>query len=250
MSGRPALLLALAMIGSCTGPLEPASQVVVVVGGDPRINELEVSVLSENGRDLEDTRTIRLKEREDTGRALPTSFTLAPADPDHPDAHRFRLVVTGRWKLAGGAIPLVRKIVIAGFSADKTTVLPLVLSTECVDELCGCSGWQADACPETCEPPSITHAAGCGPVPDHTRLAEIDPGAELSALAAGIGNCSPGEVLDASGQCADLDECAFGLDDCNTTPPACVNEMSGEYGWQCRCPSGFSGNGVGPNGCR
>lgn len=252
MRGRrwvAALAVAVGCVAACTGASEPTSQVVVLVGGEPRVDELVVTVLTENGRNLVATTRMKLAERGDTGRRLPTSFTLVPADPEHPEAHRFRLVVTGRSTLAGESLPLVRRIVVGGFSAGKTTLLPVVLSSDCVDELCRCS-WAQDSCQETCEPPSIAHAARCVPVPDHARLAEIEPGDELHALAGGVGGCSSGEILDPSGQCADLDECAFGLDDCDTAPAACVNELSGAFGWQCRCPSGFQGDGVGSDGCR
>lgn len=237
-----------ASVAGCTGNPEPATQVVVLVGGDPRIEDVRVAVLNENGRNVAEDRLIGLAQQ-DSGRRLPTSFTIVPDDFDDPDAHRFRLAVTGRWTQSGEKVPLVRRIVVGGFSPGKTTLLPLVLSGECADQVCGC-GWTDDTCSETCEPRSVAHAPGCVPVPNYAQLTEIEPGEELEKVASGFGRCGAGQLLSPSGICADLDECAFGLDDCAVTPPACVNELSGQFGWQCRCPSGFRGDGVGPDGCR
>lgn len=242
-------IVGLLVYAGCTGTPEPATQVVVLVGGEPRIDELVVTVQTENGRNLVATTTIQVPPDPESRRRLPTSFTLVPGDPERPEAYRFRLVVTGRRSLAGQRFPLVRRIVVGGFSRGETTLLPLVLSSDCIDETCGCD-WKQDTCADTCEPASIGRAAGCAPVPEYAELAAIEPGDELAALAHGAGGCRQGEVLDANGQCADLDECAFGLDDCDFMPQACVNEMSGRFGWQCRCPAGYRGTGVGPDGCQ
>ncbi len=243
----PLTCLLCAACGSSTP--EAISQVVVLVAGDPQIDELVVSVLSENGRNLAETSTISLPRPSDEKPRLPTSFTLIPADPESPEAHRFRLAITGRRVIAGQHIPLVRRIVVAGFSRHETTLLPVVLSRDCWNETCGCD-WTHDACSENCVPETIARNAGCQPVADYSKLAAIEPGEELDALARGAGGCSRGEVLDPSGQCTDLDECAFFLDDCDTSPRACINEKSGRYGYRCSCPEGFSGSGTGPDGCQ
>ncbi len=52
---------------------------------------------------------------------------------------------------------------------------------------------------------------------------------------------------DASAMCVDIDECAEGLDNCDTDPKACRNR---EGGFVCRCPTNYAGTGVGPEGCK
>ena len=42
------------------------------------------------------------------------------------------------------------------------------------------------------------------------------------------------------------DECALNTDNCDDAPNACVNTDSG---FNCVCPAGFTGDGIGPNGC-
>jgi hypothetical protein len=60
--------------------------------------------------------------------------------------------------------------------------------------------------------------------------------------------CANGSEPDEAGVCADIDECARQLDDCDEAPPACMNLGSG-LGFACACPSGYRGEGRGENGC-
>jgi hypothetical protein len=66
--------------------------------------------------------------------------------------------------------------------------------------------------------------------------------------AAGPLECSSGSQLDDAGVCADVDECARGLDDCDDEPRACSNLGNGP-GFMCACPSGYRGDGRGESGC-
>ena len=60
--------------------------------------------------------------------------------------------------------------------------------------------------------------------------------------------CKTGFERVGENQCADIDECEQEMDDCDTTPDACVNRDKGR-GFVCECPMGFEGNGRGENGC-
>jgi hypothetical protein len=44
-----------------------------------------------------------------------------------------------------------------------------------------------------------------------------------------------------------VDECRAGPDNCDGSPDACVNTAGG---FECQCPSGYTGNGRGDSGCR
>lgn len=50
-------------------------------------------------------------------------------------------------------------------------------------------------------------------------------------------------------QCADLDECAEDEDNCDDDPDACVNRTPDQGYFECECPEGFDGDGVGGDGC-
>lgn len=62
--------------------------------------------------------------------------------------------------------------------------------------------------------------------------------------------CPAGQVCVLNGQAtacmADLDECAMGTDNCDDEPNACTNTLGS---FMCACPSGYTGNGQGANGC-
>jgi alpha-tubulin suppressor-like RCC1 family protein len=60
--------------------------------------------------------------------------------------------------------------------------------------------------------------------------------------------CRTGFERVGNNQCADVDECEQGLDDCDPAPDACKNRDNGR-GYVCECPMGFVGNGIGDNGC-
>ena len=60
--------------------------------------------------------------------------------------------------------------------------------------------------------------------------------------------CKTGFERVGENQCADIDECEQELDDCDTSPDACVNRDNGR-GYVCECPKGFEGNGREENGC-
>jgi hypothetical protein len=62
--------------------------------------------------------------------------------------------------------------------------------------------------------------------------------------------CDPGFALD-GGTCADIDECADpSAHDCDPAVDACVNLTGGSPGYMCRCPSGYTGSGMGEDSCR
>lgn len=246
---RIARLLLVASLCACDPGIEPATQVIVVVGGDPRIEALEIRVRSENALQFVEDRSLTLEMRGENadGRRLPTSFTLVPSPRD--PAPRFRLEVVGLKGFAGGRVPFVRSIVTGPFAPGQTTLLPMALVSACADEGCGCD-WEERTCSQTCEPPAPGVVARCAAIPSYAKLVEVEPGLELEALQQGLGGCSTQERPGPSGECVDLDECAFGLDDCDRDPQACVNEVSGKYGFACHCPPGTRGEGVGPDGCR
>lgn len=249
-SSRRGALLALACsLFTCAEENErPITQVIVVVAGDPRIESLSISLQSENGRNVSDAQRMVLAKRQD-GAHLPTSFTLVPPVDNMGETTRFRLVVTGEQPTSSGTVPLVRNIAVAPFSPGKTTLLSMVLSRSCALETCGCSFMQ-DTCADTCLPPGINTLAGCRAVPVYARLAEVEPGQELTQLQQGAGGCAPGEELSATAICTDLDECEYGFHECDREPFACVNEVSGAARYRCQCPTGTRGNGIGPDGCR
>jgi hypothetical protein len=63
----------------------------------------------------------------------------------------------------------------------------------------------------------------------------------------GVSRCVCASGYEGNGaSCADIDECALGRDDCDTSPRACVNEAGG---YRCQCPIGYMGSGVGEAGC-
>jgi hypothetical protein len=61
-------------------------------------------------------------------------------------------------------------------------------------------------------------------------------------------SCEQGSERTDAGACLDVDECARGLDDCDDVPSACVNLENG-LGFSCACPTGYRGEGRGPDGC-
>lgn len=244
---RVALGFVLASCVGCGAETEPATQVIVLVGGDPRIDALQIRVRSESALQFVEDRQITLPRIDSEGRRLPTSFTIVPNARDPAD--RFRIDIVGFETRESVGIPFVRRIAIGTFSSGRTTLLPIALTTVCANEKCGCE-WADAACSQTCEPPSLAESTRCVAVPIYPKLAEVEPGEEREALARGVGGCKRGERLDAKGQCADLDECTFGLDNCDHAPLACENEVAGEYPFACHCPRGYTGEGEGPNGCR
>lgn len=244
---KRALLLLVPTLLCCEGTPGPVTQVVVVVGGDPRVSALEVRVRSETALVFAEDRTFALQAREPDGRRLPTSFTIVPNDRD--PAPRFRVEVIGLRKDGKNLVPFVRRIVNGLFTDGKTTLLPMVLDAACADERCGCS-WDDATCDQSCEPPGFEHGARCASIPKYVRLAEVEPGKELETLDSGGSECEPGEALGPEGTCLDFDECAFGMDDCDHEPFACVNELAGRYGFECRCPTGTRGDGYGADGCQ
>lgn len=237
-------LAALALCAGCAPELVPATQVVVVVGGPPEIATLDLSVYTASGRNVVVTRTFTLA----AGSALPSSFVIVPAEVRGGVEARFRVVVTGRAQGDAGLVPLARTAAVAGFTSRATTLLPLTLDLGCDDPFCGCEP-DEETCARVCRPSPLEPFARCGDVPDYVRLADVEPGDELAALTSGAGGCRPGDVLAPDNTCTDLNECAFGLHDCDRVPFACENEVTGERGYTCRCPPGSTGDGVGVDGC-
>lgn len=58
--------------------------------------------------------------------------------------------------------------------------------------------------------------------------------------------CDDGFVGDGNTACEDIDECDQDLDDCDDDPEACVNTVGG---FECVCPSGYTGDGADEDGC-
>lgn len=215
---------------SCGEELRPATQIVVLVGGDPSLDSLNVLVQSEKGRNISDERVIELGTE-----GLPTSFTIVPAESP---AELVRIVVLGR---KGNAKAEVTRTVKARFTEGKTTLLPIVLSAQCAGrcQVLGTASGESEAfmecdpedgCEQTCVPSG--GGAACVSVDEHAPLAEIEPGDELSELAAGLGECKAGEMPNYKGACLDLDECAFGLHEC-VEPSVCKNELAGRLPYRC-----------------
>jgi alpha-tubulin suppressor-like RCC1 family protein len=89
--------------------------------------------------------------------------------------------------------------------------------------------------------------AGCSVDTEKYTFVEVDGGSG-GCVDDACTACRPGFERAGQNQCADVDECAQGLDDCDTSPRACTNRDNGR-GYVCECPMGFDGNGIGDNGC-
>ena len=241
-----ALFSLFAMGAGCTESPSAPTQVVVLVGGDSRIRRLDVRIYDAVGEEVSSALTIDLTRRDPA--RLPTSFSVVP--PASRAADRFRMIVQGVEETAEHVTrERARREVIVAFSSGATTLLPIVLSAACSEERCGCSG--DGPCARTCVPdPSAAANATCTSVPIYESLPPVLPGAELDALRAGIDGCSRGTVPAASGDCEDLDECAFYVDDCQVEPRACVNLTPDAERYACACPSGYSGSGEADDPCK
>jgi hypothetical protein len=106
---------------------------------------------------------------------------------------------------------------------------PLVLM---VPWLCGCLDFDKKKATDAgadASLPRTTDAGGTGPLP---------------------GMCDPGFEPDGAGGCTDVDECARGTDDCDTEPRACKNRVAvSGVRFECVCPNGYEGDGIGADGC-
>jgi hypothetical protein len=207
-----------ALIAVCLGCAEdsapPLTQVIVLVGGEPLIDALDVRVYDAAGRTASSSRRIDLRRR--VPHQLPTSFTVVPASP--AGALRFRLVVQGVERAADGSLrERARRELLVSFAPGKTTLLPVLLSAECAGQDCDCP--DDAACDRSCDPA----ASRCNPVPDFSELPEVVAGEEREALAEGFPTCAPGSFPAAHGGCVDIDECAFQIDACSVEPRSCVN---------------------------
>lgn len=247
MRRAPALCLVLAL--GCTA-VDDRTQVIVMVGGDDSIRELDVTIENEAGTEVSSKRTIDLALRE-PGR-LPTSFTVLA--PRGAESARFRVLLRGYALAADGArIARAEQQVVAELSKGRTTLLPIVLARECAAMPCPCT--TAEAC-QTCTTVSTFRADGtlapsaalCRDVPVFTELSEVEPGFEQQTLYDGAGGCARGSAPDVTGECADVDECAFN-DPCSGPPAICVNQHFSRDRYQCRCPEGYDGEGAKNSPC-
>lgn len=235
-----------ALLGLCASSCaetrsEPATQVVVVVGGESALALLDVRVYDAEGKTLSSKRSIDLRTRAPGG--VPTSFSIIP--PEGEREGTFRLVVQGFTRSASGQKEArARRELTAAFSPDKTSLLPLILSGACALETCGCT--EDRPCAQSCDP----MLGQCAPLADYGALAEIEPGRELEQLRDGVGGCARGTFPQADGSCRDLDECAFVLDECSREPPACLNLAPEAGRYKCVCPAGYRGTGEADNPCR
>ncbi len=86
---------------------------------------------------------------------------------------------------------------------------------------------------------------------DFDKKKATDAGADASLpRTTDAGNCDPGFEPDGAGGCTDVDECARGTDDCDTSPRACKNRVAvSGVRFECVCPSGYEGDGIGADGC-
>ncbi|NUP07549.1 MAG: hypothetical protein HOW73_15990 [Polyangiaceae bacterium] len=100
----------------------------------------------------------------------------------------------------------------------------------CLDATCG-DGLIQDGV-ETCDLTLFTEAIECPAGYDGLPLCNNDPRND-----AGDGTCTVDDLPDG---CADIDECAGGLDDCSADA-TCLND---EGGFTCTCNDGFVGDGV------
>lgn len=240
---RRGLACVLGVLGLACAESTELTQVVVLVGGDPAIRVLDVRVLDEATGRASSVRTIDLAQR--AVKRLPTSFTVAP--PKSGAADRFRLSIEGISRSENGdRVPLARTEVVATFTRGESTLLPIVLSAACASEHCDCDG--SSACDRVCRV-EANEPARCVATPVYERLPTLTPGQELDVLTRGLGACDRGSLPGPTGACEDVDECAFGVDSCSVSPPACVNRLPDAGRFHCACPAGFEGDGVTDDPC-
>lgn len=118
---------------------EPTS-VLVEVSSDltvgRELTELRVEIFDRAGDNVLSSRSIALTTTPDLPAqyVLPASFALVPNERDVTD---FRLVLTGRGPLGGGAVmDLVERQAIGSFVPHEQRALPIVLSRSCLGQLC------------------------------------------------------------------------------------------------------------------
>lgn len=235
----------LAVCAGCSESPSALTQVIVLVGGDSSVRSLDVRIYDVEGDEVSSTLHIDLTRRDPA--RLPTSFSVVP--PATNAAGRFRMIVQGLDENAEEITrERARREVIVAFTSGQTTLLPLVLSTSCADERCGCV--EDGPCAQTCTPDlAVPGGAVCTPVPVYSDLPSVIPGSEIDALRSGIDDCPRGTVPAVDGNCEDLDECAFYIDDCQVEPRACVNLAPSAERYACACPPGYSGTGEADDLC-
>jgi hypothetical protein len=113
----------------------------------------------------------------------------------------------------------------------------------CKQQRCVCkAGYAGDG--STCDDIDECQAkpAACG---DHATC-QNNLGSFQCLCQQGYATADASAGANAQSACVDLDECATHASDCDDDPNACINR---EGGFDCRCPSGYTGDGKGAGGC-
>lgn len=134
----PVFLLS-AMVAACAAREEPTS-VLVEVRSDltvgTELTEVRVQIFDRAGGNELSSRSIALTTTPGLPAQfeLPASFALTPTERDVTD---FRLVLTGRGPLGGGAVmDLVERQAIGTFVRHRQVSLPMLLSRACLGVTC------------------------------------------------------------------------------------------------------------------
>jgi hypothetical protein len=132
-------LLTASLFPACGSAGQPTSVLVemksdLVVGSE--LTEVHVQIFDRSGGNELSSRSIALTTMSGLPAQfpLPASFALTPSERDVTD---FRLVLTGRGPLGGGAVmDLVERQAIATFVPHRQVLLPMFLGRACLGVLC------------------------------------------------------------------------------------------------------------------
>jgi hypothetical protein len=132
-------ILLVALVAACAAREEPTSVLVEVqsdlmVGSE--LTEVRVQIFDRAGGNELSSRSIALTTTPGLPAQfeLPASFALTPTERDVTD---FRLVLTGRGPLGGGAVmDLVERQAIGTFVRHRQVALPMALSRACLGVTC------------------------------------------------------------------------------------------------------------------
>jgi hypothetical protein len=184
-TARRSFLLLWGLLAGCGSEDKPTSVLVRVesdlnVGSE--LTEVRIQIFDRAGGNELSSRSIALTATEGLPAqfTLPASFALVPSERDVTD---FRLVLTGRGPLGGGAVmDVIERQAIGTFVPHEQVLLPMMLSRSCLGVLCPaameprsdltCSG---GACISAVASPENVSQSAAVPASRESRVSLVQP---------------------------------------------------------------------------